>query len=125
MIAKLCGILVGIALTWTSAATGLFLVHELGSCTLRVPYYKVAVRRVQSVENALSWYWIRRHECPATRDDLVTNGYIDRESLVDPWGIRIAYRCSDEEVVAMSAGPDRAFDTADDIKSSEANDRTR
>jgi general secretion pathway protein G len=37
-------------------------------------------------------------------------------SLTDPWGKPYRIECQPEEVIAESAGPDRAFDTEDDIR---------
>ena len=37
-------------------------------------------------------------------------------SLRDPWGTPYAVECQSEEVIAISAGPDRSFGTVDDIR---------
>jgi hypothetical protein len=37
-------------------------------------------------------------------------------SLRDPWGTPYSLECQSHEVIAISAGPDRAFDTEDDIR---------
>jgi general secretion pathway protein G len=37
-------------------------------------------------------------------------------SLRDPWGTPYSLACQSDEVVAISAGPDRAFGTEDDIR---------
>jgi hypothetical protein len=34
----------------------------------------------------------------------------------DPWGTEYAVECQSDEVIATSAGPDRNFRTADDIR---------
>jgi general secretion pathway protein G len=37
-------------------------------------------------------------------------------SLRDPWGTPYAVECQSDEIVAISAGPDRAFGTEDDLR---------
>jgi general secretion pathway protein G len=37
-------------------------------------------------------------------------------SLRDPWGTPYALECQSDELVAISAGPDRAFGTEDDVR---------
>ncbi len=37
-------------------------------------------------------------------------------SLRDPWGTPYALECQSDEVIAISAGPDRSFGTEDDIR---------
>jgi general secretion pathway protein G len=37
-------------------------------------------------------------------------------SLRDPWGTPYTLECQSDEIVAISAGPDRAFHTEDDIR---------
>jgi general secretion pathway protein G len=37
-------------------------------------------------------------------------------SLRDPWGMPYALECQSDEVIAISAGPDRSFGTQDDIR---------
>jgi general secretion pathway protein G len=37
-------------------------------------------------------------------------------SLRDPWGMPYSIECQSDEVIAISAGPDRAFGTEDDIR---------
>jgi len=105
----------GVALTWTCAAFGLFVGH-MGNCTLSIPGFREAVVRVGEVRQALTTYQIERNRCPTTSDDLVAGGYIDERRFLDPWRTRIAFSCSGEETNVRSAGPDRVFGTADDIR---------
>jgi general secretion pathway protein G len=37
-------------------------------------------------------------------------------SLRDPWGTPYALECQPDEIIAISAGPDRAFGTEDDLR---------
>ena len=114
MIKKLCAVLCGIALTWASAAFGLFLLTA-DRCTLRASQVQIARWRVREIEDAVSHYWVERGQCPPTSDDLFRHTDVGPSSLIDPWGTSIPYWCSDDGAEALSAGPDRIFGTADDI----------
>jgi hypothetical protein len=117
VIAKFSGILVGIALTWASAATGLFLLHELGGygcCT--VSKVRIARMKAREFEQALARFGIDNDRCPSGNDELIRGRYVTLAGLVDPWGMPLAFACSkDGESKVRSAGPDRTFDTADDV----------
>ena len=56
--------------------------------------------------------------CPGVRT-LIEAGELSRASVVvDPWGGEYAIRCrGEDDVRVVSAGPDRWFDTADDVAS--------
>jgi hypothetical protein len=112
---RACLLFCGVALTWTCAAFGLF-VGDMGNCTLSVPAVREARVRVAEVRQALTTYQIERNRCPTTSDDLLAGGYIDARRFLDPWRTRIAFSCSAEDTNVSSAGPDRVFNTADDIK---------
>jgi hypothetical protein len=105
----------GVALTWACAAFGLFF-GDMGSCTLRMPGLRAARVRVGEVRQVVTTYQIERNRCPTTSDDLIAGGYIDARRLVDPWRTPIAFSCSTEDTNVVSAGPDRAFGTPDDIR---------
>ena len=53
---------------------------------------------------------------------------LDQSEVVDGWGTRFRYTCSgqpdDQLVGVISAGPDRVFDTADDLRSWQLGDDT-
>jgi hypothetical protein len=108
---RFAAILCGIALTWASAAVGLvFYDMPHGD---RIGGGKI---RVRTVASALDRYWLEHDRCPATKDDLVANGYLSARDLVDPWGRRIVYWCSEDDSSVTSAGPDGEFGTEDDIR---------
>jgi type II secretion system (T2SS) protein G len=117
MIAKLCGILCGVALTWMCAATGLAIFGELRGHHDVLAQSKVgqARWRVVATEQALAMYALEHHRCPGRADDLIAGDYIRARNLIDPWGTPIAYSCSEDDLKAVSAGPDRIFGTADDV----------
>jgi prepilin-type N-terminal cleavage/methylation domain-containing protein len=55
-------------------------------------------------------------ECP-TPVSLKASHEIDTAaSTDDPWGTEYRIECRPEEIIASSAGPDRAFGTEDDIR---------
>jgi general secretion pathway protein G len=57
--------------------------------------------------------------CP-TPEELSRDGLLShRSNTDDPWGTPYRVRCEPSYAVATSAGPDRAFDTDDDIHSDE------
>jgi hypothetical protein len=106
-------LLCGFALTWMCAAFGLFLLS--GPPTYVPGRATIARVRVRQVPQGISVFQIERNRCPDSKDDLVAGGYVDARNLVDPWGTPIAFRCSDDDVSATSAGPDRIFGTPDDV----------
>jgi prepilin-type N-terminal cleavage/methylation domain-containing protein len=55
-------------------------------------------------------------DCPTPERMLESRELDAAMSLRDPWGTAYAVECPSDEVVATSAGPDRAFDTEDDIR---------
>jgi hypothetical protein len=105
----------GVALTWTCAAFGLLL-GDMGNGTLSVPGFREARVRLGEVRQAVTTYQIEHNRCPTTGDDLVEGGYMDARRLVDPWRKWIVFSCSEEDTTVRSAGPDRVFATADDIR---------
>ncbi len=78
---------------------------------------RASIQRVRDTERALARYSRDRRRCPATRDDLAAGRYIQRRELDDAWATSVAYWCSGLGIHALSAGPDRLFNTRDDITS--------
>ena len=107
-----CAMVIGMALTWTCAAFGLFIVTAPTCGGGRV---KLAKNRVREIEQAFLEYQIDKGRCPATIDALVAEKYLPKQGLVDPWGMRIAYWCYGMDVEVRSAGTDKRFNTSDDI----------
>jgi hypothetical protein len=103
----------GVALTWMSAAAGLYLLTDPhgGAPSKRAR----AIWQVREIRNAVTTFQIERGRCPATRDDLIAAGYVAAKRFTDPWDTSVVYRCSDEDVRVRSAGPDRVFGNADDV----------
>ena len=105
-------ILCGVALTWACAAFGVFVMKMPHGC--RSPNW--VKYQVGDLANAVATYQIERDRCPTTWDDLVSGGYLYPQSkLVDCWGTKIVFSCSDEEILVTSAGRDRRFGTGDDV----------
>jgi hypothetical protein len=105
----------GVALTWTCAAFGLFVatIHRCPS-----PRISYAKRRVEAVEQAVIAYRADHGGgCPKTKDELIDDGYVDKRNFRDPWGKTIQFRCDGEHVRVGSAGPDNIGGTADDVHS--------
>lgn len=56
-------------------------------------------------------------DCP-TAEELRRDGLLSRRAkTVDPWGTPYRIACEPDYAIAISAGPDSTFDTADDVKS--------
>ena len=70
---------------------------------------------VADVRSSITQYQIDERQCPPSRDVLISDKYVNARQLVDPWGTSIAYWCHDEDVEIRSAGPDKLFNTADDL----------
>ncbi len=116
MIGRFCAIACGLALTWTCAAVGLSILTTHGCVGRKVHNAHGRARNiVRGIDFALSMYLVDRHRCPATRDDLIAEGYADARDFVDPWGTSVAFWCSQDLQMVRSAGPDHIFDTADDV----------
>jgi hypothetical protein len=65
----------------------------------------------------IEMFAIVENRCPATQDELIERGYL-RRRLVDPWHQSLFFRCEGErDIEVVSAGPDRAFNTTDDLSS--------
>jgi hypothetical protein len=104
-------------------AAVLFGLLVVGTAALASPRFwraqrRASYQRVRDTEHALAKYSSDRHRCPATRDDLVANGYLEPRKINDAWTTSLAYWCSEHGVHVLSAGPDRRFNTDDDITSS-------
>ena len=111
-------VLCGIAVTWAAAAFGLALLAP-GSWDRRIPHMKAARYLTAETASAVQVFRVVENRCP-TRDALVSGNYVDARELIDPWGTSITFNCAlSGDVVVRSAGPDRVFNTADDIRSDE------
>lgn len=113
--ARLLGLLGGVALTWACGAFGVMALIDNAFVSYRCPApTKVAKRRILEVRSGITQHQIVEYRCP-TPGDLIRGKYTYPGSLVDPWGTSIAYWCHGEDVEIRSAGPDKLFNTADDI----------
>ena len=73
------------------------------------------------LQEALFHYGVdHADQCPRSMRVLVDDHYLDRP-LTDDWGTALAFTCpspsSTEDVLVVSAGPDRTFGTTDDVRS--------
>ena len=80
-----------------------------------------AKTRVSQVSNAVTQYMLdNSNNCPRSLDELVAQKYLQR-GMKDPWGKDFIMRCpgtnDTDGADIVSAGPDKAEGTADDIKS--------
>ncbi len=83
---------------------------------------KAARLNVKEVAGAVQQFMIdNSQECPATLDELVTQKYMKKNNLKDPWGKTFLMKCPGEQdsdgVDVSSAGPDKQEGTDDDINS--------
>lgn len=114
LLVRICAILCGIAVTLACATVGFARVWLTGCRT--GSKVGAAKARVRTIEQVLFEYRAVEFRWPTTAD-LVEKRYLSPRELVDPWGTIIVYRCSGDDPTVISAGPDRAFGTEDDIKS--------
>jgi hypothetical protein len=93
--------------------------------SLAMPVYACPVRRMdtstqcRALEKAAELYTNLEDPavvCP-TLDDLVSARLIMPSQAWDPWGTAYALACVGDAVRARSAGPDRRFQTRDDVDS--------
>ena len=116
VIGRFCAIACGLALTWICAAVGLSILTTHSCAGGKVHNVHGRARNtVRGIDQALTMYLMDRKRCPATRDDLVADGYADARDFVDPWGTSVAFWCSEDLQTVRSAGPDQIFDTIDDV----------
>jgi hypothetical protein len=76
---------------------------------------RLSQTRVHDLDQGLARFLLDTGRCPSAAADLVAQGYVYRQALQDAWGTAIAYSCSNAGARVRSAGPDKVFDTRDDI----------
>jgi hypothetical protein len=99
------------ALTWVCAWSGLRTVFWSGC---HISNEKRARLRVHEVSTVITEFTVDQDRCPRTQEDLLASN-LSSETLVDPWGTSLFFSCSSRAIVVISAGPDRRFQTADDV----------
>lgn len=82
---------------------------------LRVAQGKGADMQIRTIEQAIQMYRLRESGCPSMAD--LEKKYLSGDPR-DPWGTDYRIECGDPDVV-RSAGPDRLWDTEDDLTSAE------
>jgi hypothetical protein len=106
----------------------LLVVAQIGAAA----YVGIATRRrmvmhtharlmMHHLQEALFHYGVdHADQCPQSMRVLIDDHYLDRP-LTDDWGTALAFTCpspsSTEDVLVVSAGPDRTFGTTDDVRS--------
>jgi len=114
-VARFFGLLGGVALIWACAVFGVMVFADNFFVSYgRTTPTRMAHRRILDVESGITRHQIVENRCP-TPGDLIRESYTHPRDLVDPWGTSIAYWCHGEDVEVRSAGPDKLFNTADDI----------
>lgn len=72
---------------------------------------------VQTVRSAVALYRATNNADCATMDQLISDKAIDKStSTKDSWDNDFRIECDGTDITVISAGPDKEFDTADDIK---------
>jgi type II secretory pathway pseudopilin PulG len=80
---------------------------------------KTAAIACASLRNAAQAHFVAHPEdsdCPTPATLKEARELDAAASLTDPWGTPYRIECQPEEVIAESAGPDRAFGGEDDIR---------
>jgi hypothetical protein len=73
----------------------------------------VVHHQIAALEGDLFHAWHRAHPratCP------IATAQLSRDLRLDPWGTPFRVTCLHHRIAVTSAGPDRRFDTADDIR---------
>ncbi len=71
----------------------------------------------QSIRSAVQLYLMDHNDCPSNAQDLQEGGYLDRSKrATDPWDEPFRIECEGDEIYVLSAGPDKQWDTEDDIE---------
>ncbi len=60
-------------------------------------------------------YRLANYSLPKSLRDLVNEGYIKSSALTDEWGTEYKFELKGNKVIITSAGPDKKFNTKDDI----------
>jgi general secretion pathway protein G len=72
---------------------------------------------VQTVRSAVALYRATNNADCATMDQLISDKAIDKSTATrDSWDNEFRIECDGTDITVISAGPDKEFDTADDIK---------
>lgn len=104
-----------IALVAGSVGVGVFGALGRG----RIKTAKLAVKEIAGA--AQQFMMDNNNNCPASMEDLVANKYLQKRTYKDPWNKDFVFKCpgqgDPDGVDVLSAGPDKAEGTADDIKS--------
>ncbi len=85
---------------------------------LKDAQHDLAATRCAEIEKAIEAEEIRRpfDSAETVLDTLVEAKVVKREDMKDPWGTELTVRRNDDnEYIVISAGPDKIFDTEDDI----------
>ncbi|MCP4155561.1 MAG: hypothetical protein GY757_48000 [bacterium] len=73
--------------------------------------------KIKSIEGALQLYYSDNNEYPEMLDELVPKYLKTATYLLDPWGTQFEIETDDDmNLVIISAGKDRSFDSDDDIR---------
>lgn len=73
--------------------------------------------KIRAIKTALDMYYTDNNEYPEMLEDLVPDYVKTKAELVDPWGTPFELESDDEmNLVLISAGEDKTFDNADDVK---------
>jgi len=73
--------------------------------------------KIKAIKTALDMYYTDNNEYPELLEDLVPDYVKTKTELLDPWGTPFELESDDEmNLLIISAGVDKTFDNADDIK---------
>lgn len=73
--------------------------------------------KIKAIKDALASYYTDNNQYPDTLDMLVPEYLRTESDLVDPWGTRFKLEIDDAmNLTLVSAGKDKMFNNADDIK---------
>ncbi len=73
--------------------------------------------QIQRIADAIDSYYEDRHDFPENLESLVPRYLTTADELIDSWGTRMVLkRDGQQNLILISAGMDRIFDSPDDVE---------
>ena len=77
---------------------------------------RAEVSHLRMIGIAAETYKMAYEEYPISIDTQEFQEYLDGESIDDEWGIAVKYELATDGYTIISAGPDKSYGTADDMR---------
>ncbi|MGB9621422.1 MAG: competence type IV pilus major pilin ComGC [Brevinematia bacterium] len=70
---------------------------------------------IRGIISAIYSYRLATYQLPKSIKQLVDEGYLKSSALTDEWGTEYNFQVKGNKIMITSAGPDKKFNTKDDI----------